>query len=212
MQFTTEELKRIEIAVGEAERKTSGEIVPYFVDRSDAYEDTFWKGGFFFTVAGLALLTVVRTIESLWLPYGVMEVVLLSLFSGGIGYLLTRFVEPILRFFAGKELLALRVSQRASEAFLTEEVFSTRERTGILIFVSRLERRVHVLGDSGINRKLAADDWDGVVKIIVESIRSGHAADGIVEAVAECGRLLEKAGVARRKDDTDELPNNLRKG
>ena len=40
----------------------------------------------------------------------------------------------------------------AMAAFVEEEVFSTRDRTGILLFLSLFEHRVVVLGDSGINQ------------------------------------------------------------
>jgi uncharacterized membrane protein len=44
----------------------------------------------------------------------------------------------------------------------------------------------------------------------VRGIRARRAADGLVEAIAACGRLLERTGVKREKGDTDELSDNLR--
>ena len=96
------------------------------------------------------------------------------------------------------------------KAFVDEEVFSTRDRTGILIFISLLEHRIEVLGDTGINNKVSSDEWIDVVGRIRDGIRSGKTAEGMIEAIDMCGRLLERSGVEIREDDTDELPNTLR--
>jgi len=123
---------------------------------------------------------------------------------------LTHYIAPLRRILAGGALMRHRVSQRATEAFLAEEVFDTRDRTGILIFVSLFERQVLVVGDSGINERVKQEEWDDVVQTIIQCIRRGSYADGLVEAIGKCGTLLERRGVERRSDDTDELRDELR--
>ena len=95
-------------------------------------------------------------------------------------------------------------------AFLEEEVFSTRDRSGILIFLALFEHRVVVLGDSGINEVVPEDAWQHVVDDLVAGIRARRPAEALVAAIHECGRLLEAHQVEIRPDDTDELPNELR--
>ncbi|RPH37202.1 hypothetical protein EHM92_03310 [bacterium] len=121
-----------------------------------------------------------------------------------------KMIPPLKRWFAGNLLMERRVAQRAAEAFVSEEVFKTRERTGIMIFLSILEHKVLVLGDSGINAKVKSEEWDDVVKRIVTGIRSGKPAEGLIDGIAQCGVLLQKHGVAIRQDDSDELSDSLR--
>ena len=102
------------------------------------------------------------------------------------------------------------VRRRAEAAFLHEEVFRTRDRTGILILVSLLERRVAVLGDAGINAAVEQKEWDSIVAGIVAGIRAGTPARALAEGIGACGHLLERRGVAVRHDDTDELRDDLR--
>jgi putative membrane protein len=104
------------------------------------------------------------------------------------------------------------VALRAADAFISEEVFKTRDRTGILIFLSLEEHKVLVVGDRGIDAKVDRSEWEDVVARIVRGINIGHPADGLVDAIAQCGVLLEKHGFQRRQDDTNELPNRLRVG
>ena len=125
---------------------------------------------------------------------------------------MTRFIPACKRFFAGNHTMNMRVHQRAAEAFISEEVFNTRDRTGVLIFLSLLEHKVVVVGDAGINAKVQQSDWDGIVGLIVAAIRARKPANGLVAAIAKCGSLLEQEGVAIRRGDTDELPDNLRIG
>jgi putative membrane protein len=107
-------------------------------------------------------------------------------------------------------LVERRVAQRAAEAFLAEEVFDTRDRTGILLFLSLLEHKVLVLGDAGINAKVQQSEWEEVVKLIVDGMRSGKPADGLIEAIQKCGALLKREGVVIKPDDKDELSNQMR--
>lgn len=210
--FTESDLSRIKAAVQEAEGKTSGEIVPYVVDQSDVYEEAEWRAGLLFGAGALVAFTVVHRFTTAWLPFDIAEMALTTLVAAAAGLLLVRYVESFKRFFAGKHLMKRRVHQRATEAFVSEEVFDTQYRTGILIFISLLERQVLVVGDSGINAKVKSFEWEEIVQIIVTAIREGKPADGVVEAIKKCGILLQKEGVAIRPDDKNELPDNLRLG
>lgn len=208
--FSPEDLKRIEQAVREAEANTSGEIVPYAVLASDDYDEALWRAGFLFGVVTLVGFTLFHNISDSWKPFELIQVVTATLAASLIGVLLVRYVEGVKRLFAGKELLERRVEQRAAEAFISEEVFDTRDRTGILLFVSLLEHKVVVLGDSGINAKVDKADWNNVVATIVGGMRTQKPAEGLVNAIRQCGVLLRKEGVAIRPDDTNELSNKMR--
>lgn len=208
--FSAADVDRIIAAVKEAESKTSAEVVPYVVPRSDEYEEATWRGA---TLAGsLTLLAFVllNVFTEVWLSRGVVEAALLTLGASLAGAALCHFVPPLKRFFSGKELMEHRVEQRAANAFLAEEVFNTRDRTGVLLFLSLLERRVVVLGDAGINAKVRQSDWDEIVKTITKGMEDDRPAAGLVEAIRQCGGLLQRHGVMIRDDDRDELGDKLR--
>ena len=210
--FSETDLTRIQQVVEEAESKTSGEIVPYVVEMSDTYEIAEWRAGMMCGVAALGVFVAVRQFTTAWLPFDFAQMALVVMFVAAAGALLTHFVPTLQRLFTGRHLIDLRAHQRAAQAFVTEEVFATKGRTGILIFLSLLERKVIVLGDSDINSKVRQSDWDSVVALITSAIAQGKPADGLVAAIRECGRLLEHHGVQRYRDDKDELSDNLRMG
>lgn len=208
--FSQDDRSRIKAAVEAAEGKTSGEIVPYVVDRSDHYEDAEWRCAFLFGFVAFCSFVFVRSFTTVWVPLDLLESGLATLAAGALGMLLVKYVRPVKIFFAGRHHIDHRVAQRAAEAFISEEVFNTRDRTGILIFVSLLEHRVLVIGDTGINAKVEQSDWHDVVQRVLRGIKDGKFVEGLLDAILRCGVLLEKHGLQRRADDRDELPDSLR--
>jgi putative membrane protein len=208
--FSEADLTRIQAAVVEAEGKTSGEIVPFVVERSDDYEVAEWRGG---ALAGTAVaigFAALHQLTDIWLPINFAGLVAISIVAFVAGMLAARFIPSLRRLLAGRGLMTHHVGRRAAEAFIAEEVFQTRDRTGILLFVSLLERTVMVVGDAGINARVQKSDWDGIVATIVNGLKRGTPAEGMITAIGACGTLLARQGVARRSDDTDELSDGLR--
>jgi len=208
--FPQAEQEKIASAVREAEKITSGEIVPYVVRQSDHYETAEWRGGVLGGLAGFVAMTFLRNSSGEWAGFDPLGIGAVTLLAGGGAMLAVRFVPALKRLCAGSHLITRRVEQRAAEAFVGEEVFATHNRTGILIFLSMMERRVLVMGDSGIHSKVRQDDWHEIIGVVVDAIRAGKPADGLVEAIRRCGALLAAHGVGRRAGDRDELPDNLR--
>ncbi len=211
--FTKAELDQIKTAVSGAEERTSGEIVPYIVERSDRYDVTLWRGASILAILAICLAGVTYRFYDGWglaWIYSGQGMSFLMLVSGVLGALLGGFVPPIKRLLAGQGLLARTVHHRAMRAFVEEEVFNTRDRTGILLFISMLEHRIEVLGDEGINRRVTADDWADVVLKIRTGIKQKKVAQGLIDAIDICGQLLERRGVDIRPDDSDELSNEVR--
>jgi putative membrane protein len=106
-------------------------------------------------------------------------------------------------------LVEQRVAERARRAFLENGLTRTSGRTGILIFVALLERRVVVLADEGIDRVLeAGESWQEVVGLALRGLREGRAVEGLEAAVRRCGEILDRHVPAPSRNP-DELPNAL---
>src|SRR3954454_4338682 len=130
--FSQADLDAIQTAVRAAEARTSGEIVPYVVERSDEYQNAIWKGAALGALLGpMAALALYRWSDVWGIPLGIW-IALPAPVGGAIGYLLS-LLDPVRRWMAGEETLDLRARRRAAVAFLEQEVFRTRHRTGILL-------------------------------------------------------------------------------
>jgi putative membrane protein len=201
-RFTDERKARIEKAVAEAEASTSGEIVPMVVEASDAYPHAALLAAILFELLALAAL-----------PWAVPEPTPLDVaacVAGGLaaGFVLGRWAGPLRRLLIGAKVARTEVHQRAVQAFVEHGLAETRDRTGVLILVSLLERRVEVLADRGIREKVPPETWDDVVARVVRGIRAGRLDDGLIDGIARVGEVLA-AHFPPRDDDTNELGDRL---
>ena len=210
--FTDAEREQIRQAVAEAETRTAGEIVPFVVRRSGEYEVATWRAASGGALAAVTLALAVAWGYDGW-GWGWLYsswALALVMVGGGVAGALASLAPPVRRALAGAARLDERVHRRAALAFLEEEVFDTRDRTGILLFVSLFEHRIEVVGDAGINAKVEQAEWDEVVGLIRDGVRGQTLAAGLVRAVERCGDLLHRRGVAVRPDDADELSDDVR--
>jgi putative membrane protein len=193
----------IEDAVRGAERTTSGEIVPMVVERSDSYADV--------RIGAAALLAIGLGAVVLAVAPGLVHWLVpieLALFAAGcwiFGW------SRLLGSVTPNPLFSERVHHAAALAFHHAGVVETRDRTGILIFVSLLERRVQVLADRGIHERVPDGTWDGVVEKVVAGMAAGHADRGLVEGIRLCGEILARH-FPPRPDDKNELADGPRSG
>jgi len=191
----------IEAAVHSAEHATSGEIVPMVVERSDAYAEVRFGSAALvaFAAGGLALFSA----PALW-PWLVPTQI--SVFLAGTWLMGNR---ALLRLLVPERVQAERVARSASLAFHEAGLVETRDRTGILIYVSLLEHRVVVLADRGIHARVEPGIWNNVVTRVIDGIKAKRAEEGLTDGIRICGEIL--AGrFPPRPDDTNELPDTPR--
>ena len=208
--FTERDKEQIKEAVAALEQESCGEIVPYFVQSSDDYPEASWYLASMLSAFGLILVAVLSYLWALPFSITLMESSIGILALLVLGYILPLLIPSLKRLLISNEILMHRVHQRASMAFLNEGIFETEERVGILIFVSRLEHKVIVLGDKGINAKVKKEDWHEIVGIIAQSIKSGKIAEGYITAINKCKTLLLTNGFVRKSSDYNELSDDLR--
>jgi len=208
--FSKADLEAIRQAVAGAERRTSGEIVPFVVAASDDYAEARWRGAALGALAGALAAALLHDLAGFWGGWFAAWVVLPPLAGGAAGFLAAVAWAPVRRLLLDGAAIDRNVRRRAEQAFLAEEVFRTRDRTGILLFLSLFERRVVVLADTGISAVVPQAEWDAVVAGLVSGIRAGRAPAALVEGIAACGAVLERHGVEIRPDDRDELSDGLR--
>jgi putative membrane protein len=207
--FSADDRGRVRDAVREAERGTSGEVVVVITEASDEHAAARWRLAF--ALAGAVLIADIgyRHFATFWIPWNPDGVWLAAVAAAGLGFLAASW-PPLRRALAGGQAKARAARHAAEAAFAREGVFETRDRTGILIFLSLLEHQVVVLPDAGIAAKAPEDAWAGVVRGIVLGMKAGRPAEALVVAVRSCGEILLTAGFTARPEDTNEMPDEPR--
>jgi putative membrane protein len=209
-RFKPEELERIKAAVKQAESKISGEIVPVFVEKSGHYTIANYRAGVLGATAVFFLIILFdRYVPSLAV-YDPMLIFVLVMLGGMIGALKANFIPFVKRMMLSQAYMDQSTRKRAESAFLQEEVFNTRLRTGIMIFISFFEHEVIVMADKGISKDVEQKEWDAVVRTIIENVKKGKVTDGIEKAILRCGEILLDKGFVISPDDVNELKDDLR--
>jgi len=209
-RFSDQELSRIKEAVKQAEDKISGEIVPVFVETSGYYNIANYRGAF--CTAAFAFFVIVifdRYVPSIAI-YDPVLIFLIVTIAGLLGASAAHYLDPIKRWLLNQGHLDQATKRRAENAFLEEEVFNTRHRTGIMIFISFFEREVIVMADRGISKVVEQKEWDSMVKGIIDHVRKGKVTEGLEIAIKRCGEVLLEKGFLKTADDINELGDDLR--
>ena len=209
-QFTAQELETIRDATRDAERQTGGELVCVIVQQADVYESSLWKGAAIGAIGGTVLAGLWLTFSNLWIGPVMPWVLLPGVLGAATGTLLSWTLPALRRLLVPPLLMDRRVDRRAAVAFLAEEIFDTRDRTGVLVFVSLFEHGIRILRDRGVEERVPEDAWDPIVEELSRELRRGRKATAIAAAVEACGQLLVEHGVARRIDDQKELADDPR--
>ncbi|MEK7703528.1 MAG: hypothetical protein AAB426_01105, partial [Myxococcota bacterium] len=142
--FSEDERGRIEAAVAEVERHTAGEIVVAVVHECHRYGSSRALATGLWSL-GLTLLVyaVVPTLPAIWLI--ATEVPLAGLVWAALSW------QPLRRLLLPATHAQAAVAARAMQLFAERGVYDTRDRSGLLIVIAELERRVVILGDTGIH-------------------------------------------------------------
>jgi putative membrane protein len=205
-KISTADLDQIKSAVARAEKTTSGEIVPLIVSTSGSY---FWVHAVF-ALKLLVLATIVFEVIVYMsgfpgtLPELIGVQVSAALLGWGLGYF-----PPAARWGVGKFNLQKNVDDQALAAFIREGLTKTRDRTGVLIYISLFEHRVEILGDSGIHQHVSNDFWQNLCDQLAMKIREGKLVEGLENTIHEVGQTLKRY-FPRQSDDQNEISDDLR--
>jgi putative membrane protein len=209
-KFSDAELDRIKAAVREAESKISGEIVPVIVEKSGYYSIANYKACLMAASLMFLIIIVLDRFAPSLAVYNPMLIFLIVVLAGIIGSVIPHFSNIARRMLVSQQHMDHATRQRAENAFLEEEVFNTRHRTGIMIFISIFEHEVIVMSDRGISKVVEQKVWDKIVRDLTESIRKGAVVEGVEAAIKRCGDVLLEKGFKKASDDVNELRDDLR--
>ncbi len=215
-KLSKDDLKKISSAVKEAESKTSGEIATAIIKESYNYavnELLFAVivGFIYFVVMMFFVGSIENRLQSLFWDYNIGYLLIFYGFSTFLVIAIFYFlgnISTIDRLIVSKKIMQQKVKERALRHFMESGVYNTKDRTGILIFISILEKRVELLADSGINEKIQPEKWQSIVDNIIEGIKKKNVTSHLIESINECGKLLSQH-FPIQPDDINELSDEI---
>ena len=193
-------------AVQEAEKRTSGEIVPMIVSSSYDYPTAKLITALLFSLP-FALLLPHLLDDYIWIePTNVYLFLCLLLPLFFISSYIVAIFPSLARVFISQEEMDIEVEEEAMKSFFTEKLYATRDANGILLFISIFEKKVWILADRNIQDKIPQQSWDALVSELTAKISSKDRCAALCSTITQMGDLLEQHFPWKR-DDTDELHN-----
>lgn len=198
MKLTPSDYERIAAAIHRAEQKTSAEIVCVLARRASTYGyvPPLWA-------AFIALLA----------PWPMMLFTNLSareIFTAQIGIFVVVAIlvswMPLRLALTPRLVKRRRAGRAAIEQFFSRNVSATKDRIGILIFVSLAERYARIVADDGLADKVTHEEWRAALEPLLDNMSCEQIDEAFTRTIEECARL---AAPHAPPGGEDELPNKV---
>lgn len=183
-------------AVARIEQKSAAEVVVVVAPRSGSYADADLLWGI---LAGLAALAYILHGPVLFSP----EMVIVNLLLvGGLAWWLSRRSEPLRRLVTTAARRRVQVEEAARSIFVGRGLGATRQRTGILLYLSLLEHEAVLLPDYGAQGRVPGVDWNEARACL----QTANLEEGLFKALTLLEEKLPER-LPRAEGDRDELPD-----
>jgi putative membrane protein len=199
MELTRADHEAVSAAIHAAEQRTSGQIVCVLAHASSdyAYAPLLWA-------SALGLLAPWPLIS--FTPWSVQRIYLIQLAVFIVAALILS-LTPLRLALVPRAVRRARAHRAAVEQFVVRRVAHTKNRTGVLIFVSLAERYARIIADDAIAQKVPNAEWQAAIDALIGQMRDGRIAQGLVAAIERCGAVL--AAHAPPDGAPNELPDRL---
>jgi putative membrane protein len=199
MEFTREDHEAVSAAIRAAEARTCGQIVCVLAHSSSdyAYVPILWSS----LIALIVPWPLMRftSWSAQWIFLAQLAIYIVAGFIFSLPWLRVALVPRRVR--------RARAHRAAIEQFVTRRIANTKNRCGVLIFVSMAEHYARIIADEGIAQKVAAAEWQAAIDVLTENIGEKRIAAGFIAAIERCGAVL--AAYAPPDGSPNELPDRL---
>ena len=215
-RFTEEQRRAIAQAVGEAEAKTSAEIVPVVATRSGRYDRAEDVCGLVLGLLALALTwCAFQRVDPEAGEWGLsptrfeLPAMIAALLVGFVGgaVLAARF-GTLGRLFTPSAQMKEDVAARARTVFFDQRVHHTAQGNGVLLYLSLHERMASVLGDEAVLEKLGQGALDEACGLLVAGMGKGDPTAALTDAIRALGAHLARV-LPREAADRNEIGDAL---
>ena len=189
----------VNAAVRAVEVCSCAEMVVEVRDRSGSYAHADARFG-----AVVAFLVLVILLFAPWV-FAPLWVVVDAAIAYGIGLLISRSSHAIRRLMTTRRDRERKVHTAAAATFIDRGIAKTRASTGVLVYLSTLERRIELIADRGILDAVPSLEWNQ----LVETIRGRRTTQKMLVDVLHALQPLLLRYAPNRPEDRDELPNEV---
>lgn len=82
--------------------------------------------------------------------------------------------------------------QRAIALFSQLRIWDTEENCGVLVYINIADRKVEIVADRDVSRRVTQEEWNAVCRTMTEGFKRGEFRDSAAAAMQKLNALLEK--------------------
>lgn len=201
--FLSDEAKRaLTDSVRDVETVTSAELVVAVRARSGSYLHADLTAG---VLAGLLTLAVL--LFSKW-EFGLIWFVIDPLLAGLLAGWISSWAPGMRRALTGAADRRRQVETAARALFVEKRVHGTAGRTGMLLYISLLEREAVIVPDVGLEAMAATEPWKAAVAAIETAVHRKEDGVQVARKIRDLGPVLAPVFPCAT-NDVDELANEV---
>jgi len=202
-RFVNDEAKRaFKAAIQSIEGRSSAEVLIAVRHHSGSYLHADLLLGILAAVAALAFTLFSR------FSFSLLSILIDPIIAGLAVGLLSTQLPTVRRWLTPRRERQRRVLTAARATFYEKGTRLTSGRTGMLVYISLLERAVEVVIDRGVEEAVPATEWQFATAQIEGTLRRTMDAHEVAKKIDELGAICE-AVLPRAEDDVNELPDEV---
>lgn len=97
----------------------------------------------------------------------------------------------------------------AQDIFYKIGMQKTKNRNGVLFYVSENLRKVAIIGDENIHKLVRQSFWNEILEEIIESFKKENYKEGLINAIFKTGNQLKKYFPSDGDNNENELANEI---
>jgi putative membrane protein len=206
--FTDEERIFLDKRIDEAEKKTGAQIVLAVINRCDSYTEIPWKAfALGISVAGFVVF-IINLFVLKWITDSIILISVATILSTGMLFVFLSITFPsFARLFLARHRKETEARQYAESLFLERELFSTKDRSGILMLISKFEKKVVLLADKGVRDRLTTEIMSTIISGMKQPLRKNNIVDAMDTGLLKLTKALCPPLSTDR--DKNELSNEI---
>lgn len=187
-------------AITAIEGTSAVEVVIAVRRRSAGYRHANVVVGGLAAMAGLAVMLFGEHV------FALTSILIDPFVLGGIAGAIVELLPGVKRLLSPAAMRHRAIVGAARATFVERGVHNTRDRSGLLVYLSWLEREAVIVADSGLGHKLSSEAQAQAERALTAAMAGGGAS-----VAHELERLAPAlaAAMPRRADDINELPDAI---
>ncbi len=192
--ISTEQEKEIEKKIDELSSKTGCALTICSVRSSTRYTHILW-----IVPAIIGVLTAffisLASYKTIWPSYTEIFLVLAIQIGIMAGTFLALKLSPALCLvFIPKRKQLEQIQSKSKMTFMDRKIYETKNRMGILIYISILEKSVQVQTDSGVQMNTGESDWNPIISLLETQLQNENIYPHFINCIESVVEMLKKRG------------------